>query len=169
MQGAEIMHYLFLMQRGSSAFSEPQKFSCFLVMHPNCPISVNSALRYWGCTIQTGAQVSGALGVASPYLSDLSAERVKKTFSPLPFAFIPQFPVSTPVDWNEILLNSVGKDAKDLLSLPASQTSDISSVKFDPARKSVTLLMPGFDKSEIKLYQVCDLLSLPIFKVSKPS
>uniref|UniRef100_F6HSS4 Uncharacterized protein n=2 Tax=Vitis TaxID=3603 RepID=F6HSS4_VITVI len=26
-------------------------------------------------------------------------------------------------------------------------------VKFDPSKKSVSLLMPGFDKSEIKLYQ----------------
>lgn len=142
-----------MLERGSSNFSEPHKFSCFLMMHPDSPISVNSALRYWGCTIQAGAQVSGAFGIASPHLNVESMETVKKIFSPLPFAFIPQFQVRFPLDWNEILLNTVSKDAKNLLSVPASHSSNMSSVKFDSAKKSVTLLMPGFDKSEIKLYQ----------------
>jgi hypothetical protein len=142
------------MQRGSSAFSEPHKFGCFLVMDPNSPISVNSALRYWGCAIQAGAQVSGAFGIAPPHLNVESVERVKENFLPLPFAFIPQSQVGFPLDWNEIMLNTVGKDAKNLLSLPASNSNNLSSVKFDPAKKSVTLFMPGFDKSEIKLYQV---------------
>ncbi|KAG6624099.1 hypothetical protein CIPAW_16G002500 [Carya illinoinensis] len=142
-----------MLESGSSIFSEPHKFGCFLVMHPNSPISVNSALRYWGCTIQAGAQVSGAFGIDSPNLNEELMEQVKRTFSPLPFAFTPQFQVDSPLDWNEVTLNTVGKDAKNLLFLPPSQTSDMSSVKFDPEKKSVTLLMPGFDKSEIKLYQ----------------
>jgi hypothetical protein len=124
------------------------------MMHPDSQISVNSALRYWGCTIQAGAQVSGAFGIASPHLNVESMETVKKTFSPVPFAFIPQFQFSFPLDWNQILLNTVSEDAKNLLSVPASHSSNMSSVKFDSAKKSVTLLMPGFDKSEIKLYQV---------------
>ena len=150
----EIINYSCALQRGSSAFSEPHKFSCFLMMHPDSPISVNSALRYWGCTIQAGAQVSGAFGIASPHLNVESMETVKKTFSPIPFAFIPQFQFSFPLDWNQILLNTVSEDAKNLLSVPARHSSNMSSVKFDSAKKSVTLLMPGFDKSEIKLYQV---------------
>ncbi|XP_062157675.1 uncharacterized protein At1g26090, chloroplastic-like [Alnus glutinosa] len=142
-----------MLERGSSAFSDPHKFGCFLMMHPDSPISVNSALRYWGCTIQAGAQVSGAFGIASPHLNVESMETVKKTFLPVPFAFIPQFQVSFPLDWNQILLNTVIEDAKNLLSVLASHSSNTSSVKFDSAKKSVTLLMPGFDKSEIKLYQ----------------
>lgn len=142
-----------MLERGSSAFLQPRKFGCFLVMDPNNPISVNSALRYWGCAIQAGAQVSGAFGIASPHLDEESVERVKQNFFPLPFAFIPQVQVGFPLNWNEIMLNTVGKDAKNLLSLPASHNSNISSVKFDPANKSITLFMPGFDKSEIKLYQ----------------
>ncbi|XP_040998016.1 uncharacterized protein At1g26090, chloroplastic isoform X1 [Juglans microcarpa x Juglans regia] len=142
-----------MLERGSSIFSEPHKFGCFLVMHPNSPISVNSALRYWGCTVQAGAQVSGAFGIDSPNLNEELVEQVKRTFSPLPFAFTPQFQVDSPLDWNEVMLKTVCKDARNLLSLPPSHTSDMSSVKFDPAKKSVTLLMPGFDKSEIKLYQ----------------
>lgn len=143
------------MQRGSSALAEPHKFGCFLVMNPNNRTSVNSALRYWGCTIQAGAQVAGAICTASPHLDEESAERVRKNFSPLPLSFLPHLPTDSSLDWNAIMLNPAGKEARDLLSLQAKRSSSLmSSVKFDAAKKSVTLLMPGFDKSEIKLYQV---------------
>lgn len=143
------------MQRGSSALAEPHKFGCFLVMNSNNRTSVNSALRYWGCTIQAGAQVAGAICTASPHLDEESAERVRKNFSPLPLSFLPHLPTDSSLDWNTIMLNPAGKEARDLLSLQAKRSSSLmSSVKFDAAKKSVTLLMPGFDKSEIKLYQV---------------
>ncbi|GFZ16156.1 P-loop containing nucleoside triphosphate hydrolases superfamily protein [Actinidia rufa] len=51
-----------IVERGSSVFEEPSRFGCYLVMDQNNPVSVNSALRYWGCAIQAGAQVSGAFG-----------------------------------------------------------------------------------------------------------
>ncbi|KAF3432574.1 hypothetical protein FNV43_RR27314 [Rhamnella rubrinervis] len=140
-----------MLERGSSVFSGSQKFGCFLVMDPDNPTSVNSALRYWGCAIQAGAHVSGALGIASPHLHTDLQERAKETFSPLPFAFIPHLSIGSALDWNTIVLNSMN-GAWDLLS-PVSSSSMISPVKFDAAKKSVTLLMPGFDKSEIKLYQ----------------
>lgn len=143
-----------MLERGSSALAEPHKFGCFLVMNPNNRTSVNSALRYWGCTIQAGAQVAGAICTASPHLDEESAERVRKNFSPLPLSFLPHLPTDSSLDWNTIMLNPAGKEARDLLSLQAKRSSSLmSSVKFDAAKKSVTLLMPGFDKSEIKLYQ----------------
>ena len=145
-----------MLQRGSSAFSEPQKFGCFLVMDPNNEISVKSALRYWGCAIQAGAYVSGALGIGSPHLDFESSERVKETFSPLPFAFIPHLSIGSALDWNTIMSNTVSKSARNLLSMPVSGSSrKISPVQFDAAKRTVSLLLPGFDKSEIKLYQVC--------------
>ncbi|KAK0574877.1 hypothetical protein LWI29_030362 [Acer saccharum] len=143
-----------MLEGGASAFTEPHKFRCFLVMDPKSPISVNSALRYWGCTVQAGAQVAGAFGIASPNSNEESVERMRKNFSPLTFAFIPNLSMEAPLDWNAITLNTVSKDAQDLLSLAANHSrSMLSPVKFDAAKKSVTLLMPGFDKSEIKLYQ----------------
>ncbi|PKI55948.1 hypothetical protein CRG98_023680 [Punica granatum] len=52
------------------------------------------------------------------------------------------------------MLNSASRQSQELLSLPSSSHSNVMApVKFDAAKKSVTLLMPGFDKSEIKLYQ----------------
>ncbi|PQM34107.1 uncharacterized protein Pyn_22314 [Prunus yedoensis var. nudiflora] len=143
-----------MLERGSSAFSEPQKFGCYLVIDPDNPASVATALRYWGCSIQAGAQVSGAFAIASRHVNTESEERLKTTFSPLPFAFIPHLPFGSPLDWNAIILNTVNENARNLLSLPASGSTTITpSVKFDAARKSVTLFMPGFDKSEVKLYQ----------------
>jgi hypothetical protein len=45
------------------------------MMHRDSPVSVNSALRYWDCTIQAGAQVSGAFGIASSHLNVESMEK----------------------------------------------------------------------------------------------
>ncbi|XP_050225941.1 uncharacterized protein At1g26090, chloroplastic [Mercurialis annua] len=143
-----------MLERGSAAFSDPCKFGCFLVMDPNSPTSVNSALRYWGCTIQAGAQVSGVIGIDSPNLNAESKEEIKDKFSPLPFAFIPQLSTSYPLEWNSIMQNSAGHFAKAIFSLPTSQSdSRMLPVKFDASKKSVTLFMPGFEKTEIKLYQ----------------
>ncbi|KAJ1386667.1 HSP20-like chaperone [Sesbania bispinosa] len=143
-----------LLERGSSAFSNPQRFGCFLVMDPSNPTSVNSALRYWGCTIQAGAQVSGAFGIITHQQNLESLERAKKDFSPLPSASISSLSMSNPIDWSSVLLDTINEDARHLLTSLSSQFSNMrSSVKFDIKGKSVTLFMPGFDKSEIKLYQ----------------
>lgn len=143
-----------MLERGSSAFSNPQKFGCFLVMDPNNLTSINSALRYWGCTIQAGAHVSGAFGITSRQENLESLERAKKEFSPLPSAFISSLSMNNPVDWSRIVLETINEDARHLLNSLSSQYSDmLSSVRFDIKRNSVTLFMPGFDKSEIKLYQ----------------
>lgn len=142
------------LERGSSAFSEPYKFGCYLTMDPKNQPSLNSALRYWGCAIQAGSHVSGAFSIASPDSPATLLEKVKKDFTPLPFATIPQLPKDSHPDWNAIITNHSSVDAKNLLDIPASHgISTSSSIKFDATRKSVTLFMPGFDKSEIKLYQ----------------
>ncbi|MED6136983.1 hypothetical protein PIB30_060779 [Stylosanthes scabra] len=143
-----------MLERGSSAFSNPQRFGCFLVMDPSNPTSVNSAMRYWGCTIQAGAQVSAALGFTSQPQNLESLQRVKEGFSPLPSAFISSLSMNSPINWSRVLLDNSNKDARHLLTSQGSQRGyAISPVEFDLKRKSVTLFMPGFDKSEIKLYQ----------------
>lgn len=142
------------MQRGSSAFSEPSKFGCFIVMDPTSPASVQSALRYWGCTIQAGAQISGAFAFISSHVDAESVSRLKENFSPLSLAFMPKFSIGSPVDWNTVLHDASSKGPRDLLSSSKSHISSLlSPVKFDPGNRSVTLFMPGFEKSEIKLYQ----------------
>lgn len=149
-----------MVQRGSSAFSEPNRFGCFLIMDPKNQLSLHTALRYWGCAIQAGTQVSGVFGIPLPDSPVKPLEEVNKEFSPLAFALIPHLPSGSPPDWNAIISSSASADARDLLSFPASQRKNtMPSIQFDAARKSVTLFMPGFDKSEIKLYQVCAVLN----------
>lgn len=123
------------------------------MVNPDNPISLNSALRYWGCAIQAGAQISGVLGIPTADSPTALAETVKTSFAPLPSAFIPHLKFDTNLHWNEIMLSSHSKCARDLLSETTKESS--SSVMFDLSNKSVKLFMPGFDKSEIKLYQVC--------------
>ncbi|XP_022979170.1 uncharacterized protein At1g26090, chloroplastic [Cucurbita maxima] len=143
-----------MLEKGSSAIAEPRRFSCFIVMDPTSPASVKSALRYWGCTIQAGAQISGAFASISSGLDAESAARLKENFLPLPLAFMPQISVGSPVDWNTVLPDASSKGPRNLLSSSKSHSSNLlSPVKFDPGNKSVTLLMPGFEKSEIRLYQ----------------
>ncbi|XP_030450050.2 uncharacterized protein At1g26090, chloroplastic [Syzygium oleosum] len=141
-----------MLERGTSAFSDPHKFRCFLVVDPQNPASVDSALRYWGSTIQAGALVSGAFGIAHPNEAGELTKRIKETFAPMQSTFIPHLSFTSPADWDAIMSNSSSNKARELLSLPASSIS-MPSVKFDPTKKSVTLLLPGYDKSEIKLYQ----------------
>ncbi|CAN0876529.1 Uncharacterized protein At1g26090, chloroplastic [Linum grandiflorum] len=140
------------LEKGASVFDDPNRFGCFIVMDPNNPVSVNSALRYWGCAIQAGTQVSGAIAstTSSPGLSD----EVRQKFSPLPYACLPDLSMHDPSSWDKILQNSLNQDGRALFSPSASSASSITSpVEFDTAKKSVTLFMPGFNKSEIKLYQ----------------
>ena len=143
------MQWLYALQRGSSAFGEPREFGYYLVVDPNNPTSVSSALQYWGCAIQAGAQVSGAFGTASPY-SDVESEEIVKNFSPVPFALCPHVPMGSLPNWNAIISSNPSEDAQDLLSTPVSSNNSnvMEPVKFDPSKKSVSLFMPGFDKSD---------------------
>lgn len=148
---SEIWDYLEqALEKGSSAFAEPQRFGCYIVMDPTNLLSLNSAMRYWGCAIQAGAQISGAFGISSPNGPEALAE-IGKKISPLPCVIFPYLKVVEDLNWNEIMASIPSKNARDLLSLSTSESSP--SVKFDPSNKSMTLFMPGFDKSEIKLYQ----------------
>lgn len=136
-----------LLEKISLWFTDPSKLACFLVMDPRGSISVSSALRYWGCTIQAGAQICGAFG----YAEDPSEmhQGVAEKFLPLSFSSLPFLPTDSSADWGRAL-NSLNQNTKGLLR----NTSKVyPSVSFDSAQKSVTLFMPGFDKSEIKLYQ----------------
>ncbi|KAG6405576.1 hypothetical protein SASPL_133167 [Salvia splendens] len=138
-------------QKGSSIFAEPRRFGCYLVLNPDNPLSLNLALRYWGCVIQAGAQISVAFGIPTQNSPTASAEAVKNSFAPLPYALIPHLKFSNPLHWDEIIVSDCSTYARELLSDTTNEI--LSSVTFDMSNKSVNLFMPGFDKSEIKLYQ----------------
>lgn len=120
------------------------------MMDPSNPATITSALRFWGCAIQAGVQIAGAFGFTSQSLI-ASSETAKNKISPLPFALMPYVSNHSSVDW-DATLKLLGKDAQNLLTASSYVQT---AVNFNPAEKSVKLFMPGFDKTEIKLYQVC--------------
>uniref|UniRef100_A0A0D9YX97 Anion-transporting ATPase-like domain-containing protein n=1 Tax=Oryza glumipatula TaxID=40148 RepID=A0A0D9YX97_9ORYZ len=137
-----------LIQRISVWFADPSKFACFLIMDPRRSISVSSALRYWGCTTQAGGNICGAFGYTEQPFE--IHQGVAEKFLPMTFSFLPFLPTDSSADWSRVL-NSLSQNAKDLLRNTSNKV--YPSVSFDSVQKSVTLFMPGFDKSEIKLYQ----------------
>ncbi|KAJ4869820.1 hypothetical protein Rs2_48611 [Raphanus sativus] len=143
------------LETGASTLRDPDRFRSFLVMDPNNPMSVKSALRYWGCTIQAGSHASAAFAISSS--SNLTTELNKSTkeeFVPLPFASASVPFTGNGLDWDKILMDQANSSVREILSGTVSQgTSLTPPVTFDTANKSVTLFMPGFEKSEIKLYQ----------------
>lgn len=153
------------MQTGASALRDTDRFRSFLVMDPNNPMSVKSALRYWGCTIQAGSHASAAFAISSSSSSNLTAESnkiPKDDFMPLPFASASVPFAGNGLEWDKILLDQANSSVRELLSETVCHGSNMTPpVMFDTAKKSVTLFMPGFEKSEIKLYQVT--------KISSPS
>lgn len=140
-----------VLERGSTIFAEPKRFGCYIVVDRNSPVSMASALRYWGCIIQAGAQVSGAFALATLNSSGEVGATIED-FSPLPSAYVPHISVGAHLDWDKIMQDSHSESARNLLTVTAHKAS-IPPVIFDPTNKIITLLMPGFDKSEIKLYQ----------------
>jgi hypothetical protein len=115
----------------------PRNFGCYVVMDLAQATSISAALRYWGCAIQAGIHVSGAFGFL-PHVLPVEKE-ASEMFYPLPFSILP--------------MDSLNSSAKELLK--CAPKCKFSYVTFDANEKSVTLFMPGFDKSEIKLFQVC--------------
>ncbi|KFK44553.1 hypothetical protein AALP_AA1G271600 [Arabis alpina] len=144
------------LETGASALRDTDRFRNFLVMDPNNPMSVKSALRYWGCTLQAGSHASAAFAISSS--SNLTTESNKipnDDFVPLPFASASVPFTGNGLDWDKILLDQANSSVRELLSGIVSHGSSMTPpVMFDTAKKSVTLFMPGFEKSEIKLYQV---------------
>ncbi|KAL0698879.1 hypothetical protein Bca4012_055001 [Brassica carinata] len=143
------------LETGASTLRDTDRFRSFLVMDPNNPMSVKSALRYWGCTIQAGSHASAALAISSSSNLTTESDKIaKEEFVPLPFASASVPFTKNGLDWGKILLDQANSSVRELLSGTVSQGSSLTPpVTFDTAKKSVTLFMPGFDKSEIKLYQ----------------
>ncbi|KAG2318869.1 hypothetical protein Bca52824_012082 [Brassica carinata] len=139
------------LETGASTLRDTDRFRSFLVMDPNNPMSVKSALRYWGCTIQAGSHASAALAISSSSNLTTESDKIaKEEFVPLPFASASVPFTKNGLDWGKILLDQANSSVRELLSGTVSLTPPVT---FDTAKKSVTLFMPGFDKSEIKLYQ----------------
>lgn len=134
-------------------FQDPKRFSCFLVANPTNSISVDTALRYWGCATQAGVHVAGALyPFSSPEATPPDADFGKK-FVPLSVAGLPYVSFASPPNWDEAV-GMLSEEAKGIMSGTSQGGSIPAPVTFDQAARTVTLFLPGFQKSDIKLSQV---------------
>ncbi|XP_078439254.1 P-loop containing nucleoside triphosphate hydrolases superfamily protein [Wolffia australiana] len=132
------------LQKASAFFTDPSRFRSFLVVDPRSQLSISSGLRYWGCAIQAGARISGVFGFSS-------GAKVPEQFSPLAFAVLPYSFGESTVEWDK-MVSALSDEAKSILDWSQFGSAQ-PLVRFDGSKRTVTLFMPGFDKSQIKLFQ----------------
>ncbi|KAG0587022.1 hypothetical protein KC19_2G134900 [Ceratodon purpureus] len=142
-----------ILQRVVETFQDPNRFSCFLVTNPSNSISVDTALRYWGCATQAGVHVAGALYPFSSTEATPPDADFGKKFVPLPVAGLPYVSFASPPNWDEVV-GRLSKEAKGIMSGTSQGGSIPAPVTFDQAARTVTLFLPGFQKSDIKLSQL---------------
>ncbi|OAE20730.1 hypothetical protein AXG93_154s2050 [Marchantia polymorpha subsp. ruderalis] len=130
-------------------FADPKRFGCYIVTDFRSQLASETALRYWGCAVQAGVYVSGALHVGSPENSDLLSDSVREKYDPLALGEVPLLSFRAPPDWKKVLSEF---QAGDLLE-SKQKTAAPPGVVFDKSARTVTLFLPGFAKSEIKLSQ----------------
>lgn len=142
-----------ILQRVVETFQDPKRFACFLVTNPSNSISVDTALRYWGCATQAGVHVAGTLyPFSSPEAPAPDAEFGEK-FVPLSVAGLPYVAFDSPPNWDEAV-GRLSEEAKGIMSGTSQAGSIPAPVTFNQAARTVTLFLPGFQKSDIKLSQV---------------
>ncbi|KAL3680330.1 hypothetical protein R1sor_023286 [Riccia sorocarpa] len=129
-------------------FSDPTRFGCYIVTDFRNQLASDSALRYWGCAVQAGVSVSGAFYTATPDNPDLD-DAVRENYGPLPIGEVPLLSFRSAPDWERVLSDFEAGDILDgMQPFPTPP-----GVAFDKAARTVTLFLPGFAKSEIKLSQ----------------
>lgn len=139
-----------VLERISQTFADSKRFACFLVMDPSNQLSVNAAMRYWGCATQAGARVTGAFYAEKAASAEHMQMHMEK-FAPLAVSSLPSLAVSLGTDWSQAM-SSLSNNAKVLLQ--KDNFGDIPEpVKYNIKDQTVTFFLPGFEKSEIKLSQ----------------
>eukprot|EP00899_Mesostigma_viride_P018939 jgi/Mesvir1/27046/Mv20742-RA.1 len=145
------------MQRASDAFSNPSKFTCFLVADGSCRPSIESAHRMWGCAMQAGMHVGGLFVSRVPSAS--AAEQIKSVtteFDPLVVVQLPQVGPGGGMEAWAPLMKSFPSDLDARTCNPAMPRPYV----IDEAASTVELFLPGFDKKEVKLSQWRDNMEL---------
>lgn len=102
--------------------------------------------------MQAGVNVSGAVHIAAGGGSEAWSDSILEDYSPLTLAEIPHFSFEKSPDWTK-LLSSLHPQFGEILQ--GQSTRHIPPpVAIDKSSNTVTLFLPGFPKSEVKLSQV---------------
>ena len=127
-----------LLEEGRSALGNAQKAMAYLVTTGD-ELSNAQAQYLWGSAQQVGLHVGGVLVNAGA--GNGAAGDVGEQFAPLPLATLPQRNDS----WQG-LVDAMPDPANAAASAPSPQS-------FDAAANQLRVFLPGFDKSQVKLTQ----------------
>lgn len=143
--------------------SDSKRVLVFLVAPADQSSAIAAARRIWGCTTQAGACVSGVLmhpGEAPSGQASLT--RAADAFPDLPAVLLPALKSGNPGgsldSAAEVLLSDSATNAVlNGKGVPAPR----QPVVIDVAMSTVSIFLPGFEKSEVKLQQVrCSVVYL---------
>jgi len=125
-----------LLEQGKAAIANPQRFVAYLVTTGEAE-AIATAQYLWGAAQQVGITVAGVfLNQSQQYLSD--------EFLPLPLVNLPSKYPNPDVAW-ESLIKAL-PDFTQGTNVPRPITIDV-------AQRRVTLYLPNFDKTQVKLTQ----------------
>jgi arsenite-transporting ATPase len=125
-----------LLEQAQAALADPNRVAAFLVTTPD-PLALASARYLWGSAQQMGITVAGLL---LNQAGDVSAE-VQTQFSPLSVSSLPTI---TPDNWSPLIA-----------ALPNLRVGNMAPrpLQLDIAAGKITVFLPGFDKTQVKLSQ----------------
>jgi arsenite-transporting ATPase len=124
-----------LLDQGKAAVADPNRVGAYLVTTTNAG-AIATARYYWGAAQQVGLTVGGVILNLEQGDSSLDGE-----FAPLPISTVPVCPGE---DWQPIM--DALPDASQIVQAPRPVTVNL-------AEKKVSLFLPGFNKSQVKLTQ----------------
>jgi len=126
-----------LLEEGRAALADRAQTMAYLVTTGD-ELANAQATYLWGSAQQVGLHVGGVLVNAA--VGAGQAEEVGDRFNPLPVSTLPQ----RGDDWQSLI---------DALPDPAQAATAPSPQNFDAAANQMRVFLPGFDKSQVKLTQ----------------
>jgi arsenite-transporting ATPase len=123
-----------MLTQGENALKDPSRIAAYLVTTPD-PAALATAKYLWGSAQQMGIHVAGVL------LNQATSPLEGDTFAPLP---VTPLPTVTPGDWST--LSGALPNLQQTATAPSPLSIDIAAGK-------ISLFLPGFDKTQVKLSQ----------------
>jgi anion-transporting ArsA/GET3 family ATPase len=124
-----------ILEQGQAAIADPARIAAYLIT-TDSPLAIATARQLWGTAQQVGLTVGGVLLNQSSHLPPVST-----SFAPLTVTSLPSV---QPNQWQPLI--DALPDFTSVLSAPRPITVDL-------AARQVSLFLPGFDKTQVKLSQ----------------
>ncbi|MBD0337090.1 MAG: ArsA family ATPase, partial [Cyanobacteria bacterium Co-bin13] len=128
-----------ILEEGKAAINDPNRLMAVLVSRPE-ETAIATSRYLWGSAQQVGLTVGGVL------LTSDSPAAYEASFAPLPVYGLPLLSGAVPYpDWQPLMAA-----LPDPLALAKTAPRPVT---IDAAARTVSLFLPSFDKSQVKLIQ----------------